>query len=360
MKKSETLVQFSCENRWEYLRNELRRSKGKRLAYLVNRYQWKKYPRKKVPKFPLNVDIEVSSKCQIKCAHCFRQQMDIGENDFMDLDLYKKIVGECGQHGLFTLKFSMRGEPLMHPDIVEMVDFAKKSGVKEVWINTNGGMLTRDLAEGLITAGVDWITMSFDGLRQEYEQVRYPLKYEESLAKLRMLRQVRDERKAPTLLNVQSIWSAIKTYPEEYIGLMKSIVDRVAYNPDMNFKDFILTPDPDFVCPRLWQRICITSKGNYLKCPTDFRMEEVLGNAQTMGVKQAWDTVQEEQRQMHLTGRRLESGVCAKCHHGAIKKKVEVDLAGEHHQDYTYDFKDEFKGWGDTGQPDRSEHRERA
>ena len=347
MKKSETLAQFSCENGWEYFRNELRRSRGKRLAYLINRYQWKNYPRTKVPAFPLNVDIEASSKCQIKCAHCFRQQMDIGEDRFMDFDLYKKIVAECGRHGLFTLKFSMRGEPLLHPNIVEMVAFAKKAGVREVWINTNGGMINEKLAEGLIKAGTDWITMSFDGLREEYEKVRYPLKFEESLEKLRILRRVRDRYNANTLLNVQSIWSAIKNYPQEYIDLMKSIVDRVAYNPDMNFKDIILTPDPDYVCPRLWQRICITSSGNYLKCPTDFCMEEVLGNAENMGVKEAWDTVQEQQRKLHTAGRRLESEICRKCHHGAIKKPVDVTISGEHREDYTYDYKEDFKGWGD-------------
>jgi len=355
MKKSETLVQFSCESNWEYVRNELRRSRGKRFAYLLNRYQWKNYPRKKVPAFPLNVDIEVSSKCQIQCAHCFRQQMDIGENRFMGLDLYKKVVGECGEHGLFTLKFSMRGEPLLHPDIVEMVDFAKKSGVREVWINTNGGMITEELAEGLVRAGTDWITMSFDGLREEYEQVRYPLKYEQFLEKLRMLRRARDRFGANTLLNVQSIWSAIKTYPHEYIDLMKSIVDRVAYNPDMNFKDVILTPDPNYVCPRLWQRICVTSSGNYLKCPTDFCMEEILGNAVEMSVKKAWDTVQAEQRRLHLSGRRLESGVCAKCHHGAIKKKVDVDLDGEHREDFTYDYKEKFSGWGARSEEHKGE-----
>lgn len=347
MRQSETHVQFSCETRLEYLRNEFRRGRGKFLSYLINRHQWKRYPRRKVPRFPLNVDIEVSSRCQIKCAHCFRQQMDIGENDFMPLDMYKRIVSECGRHGLFTLKFSMRGEPLLHPDIVEMVGFAKQAGVKEVWINTNGGMLTEDLAEGLILAGADWITMSFDGLREEYEHVRYPLKYHESLEKLKMLRRARDKHKAGTLLNVQTIWSAIKDDPREYTDLMKSIVDRVAYNPDMNFKDIILVPDPDFICPRLWQRICITSRGNYLKCPSDFQMEEILANAQDMGVKQAWDTVQEEQRRLHLEGRRLESKVCVKCHHGSIKKKMEYRIGDERHEEYAYEMQKDFAGWGD-------------
>ncbi len=337
MRKSETNVQFSCETFFEYVQNELRRSRGKRWAYLVNRYQWTQYPKhRKVPSFPLNIDIEVSSKCQIKCVHCFRQYMDIRENDFMPLEMYKKIVKECGEHGLFTLKFSMRGEPLLHPDIVEMVDFAKRSGVKEVWINTNGGVITEDLARGLMRANVDWITMSFDGLGEHYEKIRTPLKYEDSLAKLKILRKVRDELGANTLLNVQSIWSAIEHDPMAYISLMKSIVDRVAYNPDMHFDHINCVPDPKFVCPRLWQRLCITSKGNYLKCPSDFQMREVLGHVDQYGVKEAWDTLQGAQRKQHLAGKRLQSQVCAECHHGAIKKEVEVTLGETTRTDASY------------------------
>lgn len=337
MRRSETKVQFSCESRWEYLRNEWRRGKGKPLAYLANRYAWHYWPaRRKTASFPLNVDIEASSVCQLKCTHCFRQCLDIGENGFMDMDLYRSIVEECGRHGLFTLKFSMRGEPLLHPEIVEMVRLAKASGVKEVWINTNGGPVTEKLARGLMQAGVDWITVSFDGLGAHYEAVRVPLRYEESLEKLRTLRRVRDALNANTLLNVQAIWSSIAHDPQAYISLMKSIVDRVAYNPDMHFDAGTHVPDPAFVCPRLWQRLCITSSGAYLKCPSDFTMAEVLGNARDTGVKQAWDQLQGRQRELHLAGRRLESPVCSACHHGALKQAVELVLDGQTHQDYTY------------------------
>lgn len=346
MGKSETLVQFSCENTFEYLKNEYKRARGKLFHYIWNRYQWKYYPRKKVPYFPLNIDIEVSSKCQIQCDHCFRQYMNIGESGFMDLGMYKKIVRECGNYGLFTLKFSMRGEPLLHPDIVEMADFAKKNKIKEVWINTNGAMLNEELSFGLIKAGVDWITVSFDGLGRMYESIRKPLKYEDMLDKLKMLRRVRDKLKAKTLLNVQTIWSAIRHNPDEYVRLMKSIVDRVAYNPDMNFRQITLIPDDNFVCPRLWQRICITSGGNYLKCPSDFAMEEILGNVKEYSVKRAWDQLQENQRHLHLSGRKKESVVCAKCHHGAKKKRVALTIEGKMRNDYNFEYKDPFSGCG--------------
>jgi hypothetical protein len=272
--------------------------------------------------------------------------MDIGENDYMALDVYKRIVKESGQHGLFTLKFSMRGEPLMHPDIVEMVRYAKEQGIKEVWINTNGGLLTDKFSKDLITAGTDWITVSFDGLGEIYESIRKPLKYEESLNKLKMLRKNRDELKANTLLNVQTIWSAIKRNPNEYVNLMKGIVDRVAYNPDMNFEETILIPDDNFVCPRLWQRICITSQGNYLKCPSDFKMGEILGNVNDCSVKGAWNILQGRQRKLHLAGRKKESKVCNECHHGAVKKKQNFSIDGRAREDYTYEYQTHFLGHG--------------
>lgn len=347
MKKSETLVQFTFETDSEYWRNEYRRAKGKLADYLWNRFQWNHYPALRiVPPFPLNVDIEVSSLCQIQCDHCFTQYMDIGEHRLMPLEMYKKIVKECGEYGLFTLKFSMRGEPLMHPDIVEMVRYAKQQGIKEVWINTNGGLLTEELATGLLTAGVDWITVSFDGLGEMYESIRKPLNYEESLGKLKMLRRLRDELQVNTLLNVQTLWSAIKDDPETYLTTMRPIVDRVAYNPDMNFKEIILVPDDNFVCPRLWQRIAITSSGNYLKCPSDFCMEEVLGNVADYSVKQAWDILQGKQRELHLTGRKSESAVCNKCHHGAKKKPVELAVESEQRLDFSYDYLKDFSGSG--------------
>ena len=342
MKKSETLVQFSCENNIEYLKNEYRRANGKIFSYIWNRIQWNYYPRRKVPKFPLNIDIEVSSKCQILCDHCFRQYMDVGENDFMPMDMYKKIVKECGDYGLFTLKFSMRGEPLLHPDIVEMVRYAKEQGIKEVWINTNGGMITERLARDIILAGADWITVSFDGLGKIYESIRKPLKYEDLLNKLKTLRRIRDEFNANTLLNVQTIWSAIKHNPNEYISLMKGIVDRVAYNPDMNFKKIILVPDDNFICPRLWQRICITSKGNYLKCPSDFQMEEILGNVDEYSIKEAWDTLQEKQRILHIAGHKKESIICNKCHHGAKKEKISINIEDAERIDFSYEYKKDF------------------
>jgi MoaA/NifB/PqqE/SkfB family radical SAM enzyme len=347
MKQSETKVQFSLTTDAEDDLIEKKRAKNKEFAYNQFKYMWDVYPKiRKVPDFPLNIDIEVSSSCNLKCDHCFRQYMDIGAQGLMDFDMYKKIVDECARNKLFTLKFSMRGEPTLHPNIVEMVKYAKEKGIKEVWINTHGGNITEELAKGLCKAKADWITMSFDGLGKMYESIRKPLKYEESLNKLKILRNAREKYHPDMIINVQTVWSAIKEDPQAYINVMKPIVDRIAYNSDMNFKEIILIPDEDFICPRLWQRIAICSNGDYLKCPSDFKKLEVMGNFKDMSIKDAWDLLQEHQRQLHLKGYIKLSSVCRDCHHSCKKEKRGVEVGEQKYEGYNYEFKEKFNGVG--------------
>jgi len=347
-RKSETQVQFTFETKTQYLKNELKRARGKFFSYLWFRFRWNYYPRWRiVPSFPLNIDIEVSSRCNLRCDHCFRQYMDIGEDDLMPFEMYKRIVDECARYHLFTLKFSMRGEPTCHPQLPQMVRYAKEKGIKEVWINTHGGNITTRLATELLKAHPDWITVSFDGLGQMYESIRKPLRYRQSLEKLKLLRLCRDRYSPRTLLNAQTLWSAIKHDPQEYLDTIGPIVDRISCNPDMNFKQIILVPDEKFVCPRLWQRLAITSRGDFLKCPSDFQKEEVLGNIAHQSIKETWDKFQQRHRAQHLAHRKNQSPVCRKCHHGAKKIKRTLVVDDERYLDgFDFQYTRQFEGVG--------------
>ena len=44
----------------------------------------------------------------------------------IDWDIYKAIIDQGREHGLPSIKLSIRGEPLLHPRIIEMVEYAKK------------------------------------------------------------------------------------------------------------------------------------------------------------------------------------------------------------------------------------------
>lgn len=91
----------------------------------------------------------------------------------MSLATYRGLL-----EGLKTLRrppavsFWGIGEPLLHPDIVEMVRMAKTHGI-ETELVTNGILLDRGTADRLLSAGLDKIVVSIDGVTEtSYAEIR--------------------------------------------------------------------------------------------------------------------------------------------------------------------------------------------
>ena len=99
--------QFDMNTGWDYYRNHLQRGEGKMFSYLWNRFQWNYWHRMNmVPSFPLNVHIESSSQCNIKCDHCFRQYMDMKEDENMPMDMLMLSLGYKYSQQIHSNQFS--------------------------------------------------------------------------------------------------------------------------------------------------------------------------------------------------------------------------------------------------------------
>jgi len=76
--------------------------------------------------------------------------------------LYSSIVlSKLSNVGLPALAFS-GGEPLAREDFFEVVAYAKKR-IPYVSLATNGTLITKDNAERLKDAGIDYVEISLDG-----------------------------------------------------------------------------------------------------------------------------------------------------------------------------------------------------
>jgi MoaA/NifB/PqqE/SkfB family radical SAM enzyme len=118
------------------------------------------------------VYIEPTNRCNLDCRTCMRNVWEepLGR---MEASTFTHIV-----EGLRSLSpaplvfFGGLGEPLMHPDIVDMVGQAKSCG-SPVELITNGTLLTRKMSSDLIDAGLDTLWVSLDGATPEsYADVR--------------------------------------------------------------------------------------------------------------------------------------------------------------------------------------------
>ena len=166
---------------------------GNVVAHTIDRFKWHIFPKFHIaPGFPTHIDIEAASICQLKCPMCTQCLMDKSSLGVMDFSLYKKIIDECAKRGVYSIKLSWRGEPLLNPRIVDMVAYAKKKGIKDVAFLSNGERLNDRLTEELIRAGLDWISISIDGLDRTYDSIRYPSKFKDIVRKVKKIRETRE------------------------------------------------------------------------------------------------------------------------------------------------------------------------
>jgi len=58
----------------------------------------------------------------------------------LNLQLYKKIIDECCEYDL-QLTPQFFGEPLLHPQFIEMIKYAKLKGIDQIQFTTNAMLL---------------------------------------------------------------------------------------------------------------------------------------------------------------------------------------------------------------------------
>ncbi len=101
--------------------------------------------------------IEVTDICNIHCEGCYRQFMT-GHKTLEELKKEVLFFKQWRNPDNFSIA---GGEPLIHPQIVDLVAFMAKEGIKPV-ILTNGQALTPELLHELKKAGLAGFTMHID------------------------------------------------------------------------------------------------------------------------------------------------------------------------------------------------------
>jgi MoaA/NifB/PqqE/SkfB family radical SAM enzyme len=121
---------------------------------------------------PLCIDIETAALCDLACGFCYREALATPDK-LISEELFRDIIDQAAELGVPSVKLNWRGEPLLHPKLYAMVDYAKRKGILETIINTNATHLDEKTSRRLIDAGLDFMIYSFDGgTKETYERMR--------------------------------------------------------------------------------------------------------------------------------------------------------------------------------------------
>ena len=286
---------------------------------------WYENPKKFiVGNFPIHLDIESASACNLKCPFCASTMKNWGPDNkgFMEFALFKKIIDESTQNGLFSIKLSLRGEPLLHPRLCDMIRYAKEKGIIDIYFNTNAVLLDEKMIHSLIEAGLDRISISFEGYTKEiYEKYRVGANFESVRDNIILLKKIRDELNIDyPKIRIQMVLlpELAKIYPS-YVAYWEKIADEVGFLDERS--EGSLTEDQklqaNWACSFLWQRGVILWDGTVLPClmhgVKDFSQMK-LGNVRDMSVRDMWlGEKNVKNRLLHKEGRSHEIDACVKC-----------------------------------------------
>lgn len=326
------LSSFAESARFTYLRG-----RGHQLRYAWNRVKWHVYPRLRLlPDFPDHVDIETSSACNMKCPMCFTITDEYKSNvklTYMKFDLFKKIVDECVEQGAFSIRLSWRGEPTLNPHFVEMARYAKQRGIKEVSTLTNALRLTPEMFEALVDLGLDWLTISFDGMGETYNRIRHPAVFEDAVAKIRAFHDIKLRNgSVKPVVKIQGIWPAIKDDPQAFYETFRGIVDQVAINPLLDYlrNDSAIVYRENFTCPVLWQRLAIAADGTVPLCIHDELSHHIIADVNTQTIHSIWNgAALRDARRAHLDHAGVKAyRACRECFLPRASQPVTAEVDG--------------------------------
>lgn len=114
---------------------------------------------------------EVTSRCNLKCLHCHIG--DVGNSDEeLTTEEAKEFIDELRKVNEFRMLVYTGGEPLVRPDIFELLEYSYSRGFINV-IATNGTLINDPLANKLRNSGVAAAAVSLDSsLPEVHNQIR--------------------------------------------------------------------------------------------------------------------------------------------------------------------------------------------
>jgi len=279
--------------------------------------------------YPLQLDIELNDSCNLKCPMCplsVETNENKGRETWFKFEKFKEIIEEGVLHGLKALKLNYLNEPLIREDIFDFIAYAKKAGVCDVYLSTNGVLLTESAGKKLIESGLDRIQISIDAFEEEtYDEIRpgsdffKVIKNTETLIRLRedcgskfpliRVNFVRTELNEAELEKFIDYW-----YPKvDMIGIQEMIKPTIS-SRDLRSETTKKKWESGFSCSFPYKLLTINCEGDILPCCTFYAEKMKLGNIATDSIYEVWRSKpMKALRELHRHKKYFENEICKAC-----------------------------------------------
>lgn len=261
--------------------------------------------------FPYSLAIDPCNLCNFKCKFCAMQSSEEDRSykkQFMDFNLYKKIIDDLSRMSakLKVLRLSGQGEPLLNPNIVEMISYAKEKEVADfIEIVTNGSQFNPEFNSRLVESGIDRIRISVEEVTEEgySEMAGRKINFEEFVANIKDLHDRSGEK---CEIYIKIVDAAVDTEEKRklYYDIFEEICDRIWIDQVIPlWSDYEeLSSNFDIkqiglhgqkmqqvkICPYPFYNLIINPDGEVTACCADWKRKLVMGDLKEKSFEEIW------------------------------------------------------------------------
>ncbi len=276
-------------------------------------------------KVPPTLQLEPTNYCNLRCICCPVDRMS-RKKGYLDYDLFQKIIDEASQIGTKRIHLYLQGEPLLHPQIVEMISYIKR---KDLGLNltTNGMQLDRDKIKSILHSGVnssDYITFSLLGHSREiHEKIMIGVNHDRVIDNIHQFMSLRNELKLNgpiiqvVLYQMPENTGEVKDFIDDWRGKVDhvvtvgAIVDKFASH---GRQDNDCMPLRTRTCNLLWERMTVYWNGDVTLCALDVDGDHILGSLKNKSIKEIWNSQQLlSVKRKHRARQFDDLSFCARC-----------------------------------------------
>ncbi len=265
------------------------------------------------PDWPEFIQIETTVLCNSSCEFC--QQKLVGRKPaFMEECVVHKIIDESAGRGI-TFRPFLQNEPLMDKRLERFVRYIRRDKTAKVELNTNGGLMTPEIAEKLLDAGLDMVRFSIDGFSSKVAEKIRPINYRRVLENTRAF--VESARKAehPCRVEVRMIDMELnRGEQEDYLKFWSDLGADAKVVPLYSWPWSGQTGYVPARCPKIEREMFFITDGRAVLCCWDSQARAVIGDINHTPLQKIWTgKLNRKYRKLLSLGKRGEILLCSRC-----------------------------------------------
>jgi radical SAM protein with 4Fe4S-binding SPASM domain len=253
----------------------------------------------------------------------------------IDTRFFERVVRQAASLGCKEIRLFNFGEPLLHPDIVNLVSLTVNAGLAAV-LQTNGLLLDEPMTRQLLHAGLRYIGVSTNGLTDaEYAMVRPGFALADLRDRIKRTRAAAQSEGIPLHIHLTAQILAESTTERradihQFVNSWKGLPDSISVSGLSRYESIAYPkdgrlikraddpaprrPDSEVNCTEPFDRMIIKWDGRVTPCCVDFDATYVLGDATKTPLDVIWQAAPARQLRAIVQSHAYDqSPLCREC-----------------------------------------------